>query len=1047
MKDNAITKIIAKTYASIAVFFTFMFLLLVGLFIVLQNGLYLDNVSISNIHAKNVYIKWDDRLTVSVKTLKIDRQKNKTANNVSFKEFSKYLKIVTQTTHWFRSLVVSNIVFGNATGSFKYTNSDQGFFVFQSPDFDFESKIYAKTDLLTVSIKKFQDKKRAVTIKGSVIFDTQAQKVYTKIDLDIHNDANLTVYAIADAKQLIYNVVSNKHITDISHLIKIAHLPKEVIYWAYTAIKMQYLDIQKFHGFIDYSDLQNAYKNIYIQAVAQKLIYTYNPKLEAVKSKQTNLEFKKGVLYIKPQNALTYGMHLGKSWLKIDFNKKEELLTLHLLFEGMLNKDMLHVLNTYKIKLPFLQRKGTVNTDLTIEVNLHTIDVDAKGDFYTKKANFDYLGLNIDIFNTHIHLDNYDVLIDKMQAKYKEIAAANVYVSFNAKKSEGTINLNFHKIETQGLSLDTQKGPLHVAYRINPKQDTIDIDSSKWQYKNKIITLEKLSVDFDLKKLQANIPATYFNIWKMTNGYVNGTIDLKASKTNLDVDLLKLQYSGIELTQTVTPLHIQYDKVLSVSSQEDIFFNVNGSQYKASNFYINFDKQSIYLKHTFLQISDYISTKVYAYYDFDSKKAHISLNDFVLKNPKTDAILYKNNKIMLGGYIDGENITIDSRELDASFVSNEKQWKLTLNALEILAKKSLFLQKYKLNEGKISFYKKSDAPYTQFSATLHYPYHLLVNKNKEISTYTVRGEITKKQKIYLNVNKKMHIKIDKDVAIKIHDAGLNIDAIVKLAKQIATQSNAKTGNFKLSADAIDSYLYLGNNRYAVSDTMHLQYYNNILTAQLIHKKGNAGFKLENNTFHLYGENFNDKFMEKLFAPSKFSGGSLDFSMNGTLEDYKGVFYMHDTVMIDYKLLNNVLAFVNTIPSLVTFSLPGYSKKGLHVKNAYVKFHAKKGVFDISDIYLESKELTILGKGSADINKNSINLVLNLKTDLGSNLSKVPLVGYIIFDGKSISTTLKVTGKLSDPTISTMVAKDIIVAPLNIIKRTLTFPFKVLQKLF
>jgi len=157
--------------------------------------------------------------------------------------------------------------------------------------------------------------------------------------------------------------------------------------------------------------------------------------------------------------------------------------------------------------------------------------------------------------------------------------------------------------------------------------------------------------------------------------------------------------------------------------------------------------------------------------------------------------------------------------------------------------------------------------------------------------------------------------------------------------------------------------------------------------------------------------------------------------------------MYDTTMIDYKLLNNVLAFINTVPSLVTFSLPGYNKKGLHAKNAYVKFHAKKGVFDISDIYLESKELKILGKGNADINKNSIDLVLNLKTDLGSNLSKVPLVGYIILDGKNISTTLKVTGNLNDPTVNTMLAKDIVVAPLNIIKRALTLPYELIKKLY
>ena len=978
--------------------------------------------------------------------LKIETTGSKPKHHTSFKDVNKLLKVISQTTNWFHSIVISHLHVNTLSGSFEYTSDNQGFLDLHSPTLHLQSKISFQSHLLKLAINKFTDKKRALYAKGIVIFDTNAKKIYTKVNLTIHNDANMTFYSVADSQRLVYNIHSNKHISDISYLIKIAHLPKEVIYWAYTAIRMQYLDIKRFHGFIDYDDVNHAYKNISIEAVAKKLDYTYNPKLDAIHTSQTELVFQNGVLYIRPKEPYSYGMNLGKSWLKIDFTKKEELLTLHLLFDGMLNKDMLHVLSAYHIKLPFLQREGKVNTNLTLTVNLQTIDVDAKGDFFTKKANFDYLGLNLDIYNTHIHLDNFNVTIDKMNAQYKDIAQADVRANYDAKKSVGTINFDFHKIVTHGLSLIADKTPLHVSYRINPKQDTVAIEKSQWKYKNRQIALDKLLVNFDLKTLEAKIPVIFFKVDKMANGYVNGVINLKKAQMNLDVDLLKLQYSGVELAQTVLPLHVKYDKFLSVTAATDIYFSVNGSEYKAKDFSVNFKKGNLYLKHTLLKIGPYINTKIYANYNFDSKKAHISLNDFVLKNPNTGKVLYKNNKILLGGHIDDENITIDSKELEARFVSNSEQWKLTLNSLATIAQKSDFLKKYKLNDGTISFYKKDYVPYTQFHADIHYPYPLLVNKNKKITRYNISGEITKEYKIYLTVNDKVNIIIDKDIKITMDDAGLNIDAIIDFTKKIAGSNSGKS-NLKLSAEATNSYLYLGNNRYAISDTIHLQYYNHILTIQLIHGKGKAGFKLENNQFYLYGKDFNDKFMEKLFVLSKFSGGSLDFSMHGTLDDYQGVFYMEDTTMLHYKLLNNILAFIDTVPSLVTFSLPGYNKKGLHVKNAYVKFHAKKGVFNFSDIYLESKVLKILGKGSADINKNSIDLVLNLKTDIGSKLSKVPLVGYIVFDGKSLSTTLKINGKLNDPTVHTMVAKDIIVAPVNIIKRTITLPFKVLKKLF
>ena len=118
--------------------------------------------------------------------------------------------------------------------------------------------------------------------------------------------------------------------------------------------------------------------------------YTYNLALEPVVAKSTELEFKDGILFIRPKEAYQYGFYLNKSWLKIDFSKKEELLTLFLLFNGKVNKDLLYLLNTYQIKLPFLQNSGSVDTNLKIEVGLRNIDVTAKGDFFTKKANFNY---------------------------------------------------------------------------------------------------------------------------------------------------------------------------------------------------------------------------------------------------------------------------------------------------------------------------------------------------------------------------------------------------------------------------------------------------------------------------------------------------------------------------------------------------------------------------------------------------------------------------------------------------------------------------------
>jgi len=147
------------------------------------------------------------------------------------------------------------------------------------------------------------------------------------------------------------------------------------------------------------------------------------------------------------------------------------------------------------------------------------------------------------------------------------------------------------------------------------------------------------------------------------------------------------------------------------------------------------------------------------------------------------------------------------------------------------------------------------------------------------------------------------------------------------------------------------------------------------------------------------------------------------------------------------LLNNILAFVDTVPSLVTFSLPGYSTKGVHADKVYTQFYFKKDIFHISDFRIKSKEIRIAAKGSLSSKYDTIDMKVELKTNFGSTLSKVPLAGYIIFDGQTLSTNLKVTGKLSNPKVTTRVTKDIISAPVNIMKRTLKLPFKLMKDVF
>ena len=1051
MNDKTIISAISKIYFIIVSFLLFIFLTLSVTFIILQNGIYIDTLSFQNIKIKQLYIKWNEKLDVSIKETNITQGKKKNNSNSDFKKIIGYSKYLNSLSNLFERIEISKINLDGSSTSLKYIKDDNNFLVISSDSFLLKSSISSNSKEFNIKINNLQDLKRNIKVDGLITLNTKKQELSSSLKIDINSDALIKVDIVADKDRLSYKASSLKDIKSIKYIINMLALDKELNYWILDAIDMSSLSIKSASGWIEYDKLSSAYKNINIEAAVNKLNYRYNPKLDTIHTKKTELEFRNGVLYIRPRNAYTYGFFLDRSWLKIDFTKKDELLTLHLLFKGKVNKDILYLLNTYNIVLPFLQNSGRVDTNLKLDVNLRTIAVKANGKFYTKKANFTYLGLDLDIFKAHIVLNNYDVNIKNMLAKYKDIATANVDVKFDAKNSIGTLGFKVKKVEFKdiNLSLKKQKKPLHVTYNISPNKDTININPSIWKYKDIPIKINSMNIPFDLHKLVANIPKTLVEIPKKVSAKVSGKAFLKLNRANLNIDIFKLSQNGIKLSQSNIPLKLTYNKKASIKSDKKIKFKLNNLNCILNETKIDIENEILHVKKSSLHIEDIANSEFNGEYNLNTQTGLFNLKNLNINYSDKGNLITSKEGVDLEIDLSKKNKKIKSNTLDSEYTLTDKGWVLKLNSLENISAHSKILQEYHLTDGDFTISKKNVDENVSFFGNISYPYKILIEDEKPVEEYVLKGSLnTQSKKSILNINNSVDIKIGEEININTQNSGVNINEILNFINDRNSTSNSSNSstskNIILSSK--DSYLYISKNRHVISQSIDLQYIDEVLTAELKHKDGVSKFRYHDDNFNLYGEDFNDEFMENLFALSKFKGGKLNFSMNGTTKEYDGIFFIEKTTIIDYKILNNILAFVNTIPSLITFSIPGYSSTGLKVKNAYMSFTAKNDIFNISDVYLDSKEMDILGRGTASFKTNNIDLELNLKTDLGSNLSKIPLVGYILLGKDTISTTLSITKDLDNPKIEPLIARDIIVAPLNIIQRTLMLPYELLKDL-
>ena len=1009
----------------------------------LQNGIHIDRFAFANIEIKQLYIKWDEKLTLELQELSLDTKKK---HNQSF-DPSTLHQLIAQSSlfqNWFERVDIQQIQINDISASFLYKEGERGYIDASSQTIALQSRLFFENEFLHIDIEKLRDTKRKVQLHGKVLVDTQNEEIFSQLKLSFEHEELAKLFVYAHDEGLSYCLIPLKDIDNTKEILSLIDLPKEIHYWARDAYELTHLEIENFHGFVEFERVSDFYKNLYVKAKAHELTYTYNPKLDSVHTLYTDLEFTDGVLHIRPQGANSYHMDLGKSWLKIDFTKKEELLTLYLLFDGSLNKDMLHILDSYKIKVPFYQHSGTVATNLRLLVNLMTLDVDAKGNFYTQAGNFDYKDLNLDVSNLRVLLDNYDISIKNMRASYQDNASALVDVDYNAKKSTGDISLHFDSIAyaDYDLFLDASQKPLDVVYTLSPSKDTLSIKASKWKFQNKTLLLESIDTPFDIEALSLKLPKTRLELQEHLKADLRGVVEIGKQKADLDISLREFSYQDLQLTKAPLDLKLNYfEQTLSLSSAATVPLKASDVEIQISEPKLQWSDDHLLFTSKYLGINDLFRSKIS--FDYDSKENNGSL---VFQNPhlrdKEANSLCRAKELLFHFNVDQENnIVAHEKHYAIEFTKMQEEFKLSLLNLEKLATDCAILQKYKINNGTASLSQTAKQSDLHITLDTKYPHKVLSNDKGLIEDYSLDGMYdTQTKALHLTINDAVDVKIFKDIRIYAQDIGFYLQELITLLEDLDSK-DTKQKSLPVSFEAKNTHIYVSPERKAPADTLTLSYDEEALVnAKLTHQGAKAEFRYHDKEFYLYGDGFNDRFMEDFLAISKFKGGALSFSIKGTIDEYDGVFYLENTNIIDYTLLNNVFAFVNTIPSLVTFSLPRYSAQGLFVKSGFVNMKAKNRVLDISDIYLESDELKIFGKGNADYKNDTIDLKLNLKTNIASQASQIPLVGYLIFDGESVSTTLSITGSLQDPQVSSHLAKDIFVAPLNIIKRTLLLPY-------
>ncbi|MEA2111908.1 MAG: AsmA-like C-terminal domain-containing protein [Campylobacterota bacterium] len=1027
------TRIISTIHIILAGLIVFLMMSFITLFIVLQNGVLIQTIQLSSVKVDELYIKWNEKLSVVANVIEISTDENKSQTSFNFDSVKNILHNTELFIKWFEKISIHNIHVNDINGSFYYSNDEKGYLKLHSSSFNINSTLQLLSNNLYIKLHSLELKKFDTKIEGMTALDITNRTIRSNLKSHIGDAASLKIELNATKNEINYHITSTKPIKSLNRVVERFELDPVIKFWAVQNIKADTIDLEYIKGIYRFKHPEKFITELDAKARGEKLAYTFSKELAPIKTQYTDVHFKDAVLHIKPHKGTFKHHKLPKGYLDIDFSQEQFHLFAYVITNTMLDRDILKILKTFKIDLPLEQSSGTTDANLNLDINLHTLDTKADGTFKIKEGDFLFKGETLHVKNGEIHILDTHVTVNNALISYEKYIDADVKGYLDPVKNRANLKIRPKRIDVANIQLDQSKLKLYADYKLNSKKETLTLSRSQWNYDGKTIMLDEFEAPFHFNDFHVTLPNIDINFEDILNAKIAGEVDISKLYADINTTVNQLEHDNFKLTTApLFNLKYSHDEAIIQTKQ----FNTamfNNKKIKIAPFKLSLKENSFKVLNSKFYLEDIIDFQLKAEYQIETQTGKIDL-DYIQTYPQD---IYSSNKPLSVYYKRQDGHSLFSCDtLGIGALVSPTRWQATLSDFSKIASHSKLFQKNFLTDGKMTLFTNDTDTAIKFNAQISYPYAVVIKDEIPQTNYIFEGSY-KDTEATFTINKNIHVKMGDTTTVKAKNVGFNVPAIIEL---LDAQEKAKSTAHHMNFNVTNSFLYISPRRRALISNMKFSKFRQNIKAVLTHKEGSARLQYKDNVFHLIGDNFNDEFMNNLLALAVHKRGSLYFNMYGTPSDFQGILKVNETILKDYKVINNLLAFVNTVPALSTFSLPNYSSKGLKVKEAYGGFTYKRKNISIHDASLDSKELKLRGKGALNFTKNSIDMKLNLKTDLGSQLSKIPIVGYLLFgDDGSVSTTVTIDGKLDDPKVSNAMAKDIVVSPFKLLKRTILLP--------
>ncbi|GMR06558.1 MAG: hypothetical protein BMS9Abin25_1159 [Gammaproteobacteria bacterium] len=1046
-------KMFLRVLAIIVIVITIM---LASGFIILKRGISISELSFSNVQLSNTRLSLDNKLKLEIENITVQPAKDEPSTGTQPSYVRNVLRTVNVIERFFTSIDIKKITIGPLNASFQYRENEAGRLSINSPRLEIQSQIRAEGEFLIVDIEKISAVKYQSHASGQIRIDTTSRQLTATIEAMLAETLPLHLEVKADTEQLTFTGFGKQSVASIVPIVDLFELGPNISPWINDNLAASEISLTSVSGSIPYDNPASILQTLHAVVNVKDTEYTFAQGLEPIKASETDVIFEQGVLKIQPRNAKFYGQDTGKSRLEINFNNNPFILTAYIRTSAQASGGILSLLEHYGIPFPFEQKKGVTETDLTLAINLSTKEIDTKGTFRAENSVFEYNQQLFDVDQLDIELSNStNIILLKLEISKSDRLSASITGELDAVKGQGDITAIINKFSYQSTHsvlrlTNPVNTPLKIHFLMRPEGDSVSVSASNWNMGDIPVSVGEFFTVFDHKNWSGKLPPTPVSIDPWFDTTVSGTFKLKPLYADLDVTLVGLTHDALRMKQPEIKIKLIISDEISLQTKNPVKLSYASTPFTLLPTHVTLAEQKLTFHQSGMELENQFSSAITGTLDFNKQTGNLTLDQIRITEQTGTKLLVVEKPVPVNLSWQGNNTLLKVPMLGIEFEKRgQGGWSVALQEFNKLHPYSPLMQDYKLQDGNLLLTSQNGSVPYSISGKLTTSEAFLFDGDKPVHDYYFRGNydgaITS-----LDINDKVHIEAADKVSVSSNNVGYNLPAILNINKEVNSNQNrqnaAKNQEFKFRLNAKNSFIYLSENRRALADELTITIEKGTIDGDLRFGQGTASMQIKDDKLSLAGKGFGNQFLNELVAFLDFGKGQMEFQIGGNFDDMDAVIRIEDAVINDYGLLNNILAFINTVPSLLTFRVPNFNRNGLPVSEIDVALNISDGVVNIKSLNVDSKELDMRGEGKVNPKENTIDMVFNLITGAKKSVGRIPLLGYVLSgDEKRPSITLTLTGDMDDPKIKNTAFKEVATYPFQVLKRTVILPGQLLKK--